>query len=267
MDSHPSFHLRNVAAVLSSTHGNAQKSAPHHLAGSRGTGTPQPATSRDARIAEWAGIAGKAGSPADFQARLAGRQVGAELLNIFRETPEFGRSLALRIDPFLDESTQGLLRLFGGGGEAIVFFDEARQLAIKLLAPPGKGGFGWVFCRNEKNRWAIRSGGLAEAVQRFARFEEWFDSGLELDQIGTCGDFLVLSQPFIAGSHPDVDALHEWMRGRGWEPWSPPTDLAMIADLSWRKGEAVVTDVRPENALVSDSGDVMIAIDFIAGIA
>jgi hypothetical protein len=116
-------------------------------------------------------------------------------MEIFRETPEFGRSLAMRIDPFLDEQTEGHLRLFGGGGEAIVFYDEGNQLALKLLAPPCKAAFGWVLDRDARGRWIIRSGGLAEAVERFAWFEALFDSGLELDQIGSAGDFLVLRQP------------------------------------------------------------------------
>ena len=186
-------------------------------------------------------------------------------MDIFRETPEFGRSLAVRIDPFLNESSEGQLRLVGGGGEAIVFGDAALQFAVKLLAPPGKARFGWVLELNEKKRWAIRGGGLAEALERFAWFEELFDSGLELDQTGTDGDFLVLKQPFIAGCHPDGPSLHQWMIERGWSQWSPATDLAMIATQSWRKDKWIATDVRPENALLSEADGSIRAIDFIVG--
>jgi hypothetical protein len=143
-------------------------------------------------------------------------------MEIFRETPEFGRSLAMRLDSFLDEQTAGPLRLFAGGGEAVVFYEESTQFAIKLLAPPGKGAFGWVLDRDARQRWIIRGGGLAEALERFAWFEELFDSGLELDQIGSAGDFLVLKQPFIAGGHPDEPSLNQWMHSQGWEHWSPP---------------------------------------------
>ena len=186
-------------------------------------------------------------------------------MEIFRETPEFGRSLAMRIDPFLDEQTEGHLRLFGGGGEAIVFYDEGNQLALKLLAPPCKAAFGWVLDRDARGRWIMRSGGLSEAVERFAWFEALFDSGLELDQIGSVGDFLVLQQPFLAGSHPDEFTLHRWMHDPGWEPWSPPSDLAMIANQTWQKDRWMATDVRPENALIAESDGQIRAIDFILG--
>ena len=186
-------------------------------------------------------------------------------MDIFRETPEFGRSLATRIEPFLDESLAGDLRLFGGGGEAIVFYDEPQQLALKLLAPPGKAGVGWVLELNEKKRWGIRAGALAEALERFAWFEALFDSGLELDQIGTAGDFLVLRQPFIAGCHPDEPTLARWMTDWGWTRWSPATDLAMIANLTWREDNWIATDVRPENALIAEADDGIRAIDFIIG--
>ena len=186
-------------------------------------------------------------------------------MEIFRETPEFGRSLAMRIDPFLDEQSVGHLRLVGGGGEAIVFGDPDLQFALKLLAPPCKAAFGWVLDRDARGRWIIRSGGLAEAVERFAWFEALFDSGLELDQIGSTGDFLVLRQPFIAGFHPDEFTLHRWMRDQGWECWSPPSDLAMIVHQTWRKDGWVATDVRPENALIAESDGQIRAIDFILG--
>jgi|GEM_PF-1667318 len=225
----------------------------------------QPPSGRDTRITRWAAASGKISSAADFATRLDGPQVGSELLNIFRETPEFGRSLALRIEPFLDESAEGHLHLAGGGGEAIVFGDGEQQFAIKLLAPPGKARFGWVLDRNSQGRWGIRGGGLAEALERFAWFEALFDSGLELDQIGEAGDFLVLRQPFIAGFHPDELSLHQWMMDRGWRPCSLPTDLAMIANLTWRKDDWLATDVRPENALIAEADSGIYAIDFIVG--
>lgn len=261
----PPFHLRNVHEVLYYDHASSTQPTPHHMAGSGRTRTPQPPSSRDSRITRWAAESGQVGSPADFAARLDGAQVGGELLDIFRETPEFGRSLALRLDPFLDESIEGNLRLFGGGGEAVVFYDEAAQLAIKLLAPPGKARFGWVLERNDKGRWGIRGGGLAEALERFAWFEALFDSGLDLDQVGSAGDFLVLRQPFIAGCHPDELTLHEWMSDRGWKPCSLLTDLAMIAHLTWQKDDWIATDVRPENALIAEADGGIRAIDFILG--
>ncbi|MEN3944170.1 hypothetical protein WJU23_22905 [Prosthecobacter sp. SYSU 5D2] len=265
MEPLPPFLLQNVHKVLYSDHASPIESTPHHVAGSSRARTSQPPSGRDARITGWAADNLQIGSPAGFAARLDGAQVGAELLHIFRETPEFGRSLASRLDPFLDESCEGDLRLFGGGGEAIVFYDEAGQLAIKLLAPPGKARFGWVLEVNDKGRWGIRGGSLAEAVERFAWFESLFDSGLELDLVGSAGEFLVLSQPFIAGCHPDELTLHQWMSERGWKRCSLPTDLAMIANLTWEKEGWIATDVRPENALIAEADGSIRAIDFIIG--
>lgn len=265
MDLAPIFCLQNVHRLLVSSHEQASKATPHHVAGSGRAGAAKSSAGGDSRIADWAASFERAGSPADFAARLDGAQVGAELLEIFRETPEFGRSLATRIDPFLDEKKRGVLKLFGGGGEAIVFFDEAGQLAVKLLAPPGRARFGWVLEGREDTGWAIRGGGLAEAVVRFAWFESLFGSGLELDQVGTAGDFLVLRQPFIEGCHPDEPSLSRWMTERGWSRWSPPTELDMIANLTWRRDEWIATDVRPENALLAEADGVIRAIDFIVG--
>lgn len=265
MEPLPIFCLQNVHRLLALSDEQAGEATPHNLAGGGRAGSSKPSSGSDSRIAGWAETFCRAGSPTDFAARLDGAQVGAELLEIFRETPEFGRSLATRIDPFLDERKRGGLTLFGGGGEAIVFFDEVGQEAVKLLAPPGKARFGWVLEGSEDTRWAIRGGGLAEALLRFAWFESLFDSGLELDQVGTDGDFLVLRQPFIEGCHPDESSLSRWMTDRGWSRWSPPTDLDMIANLTWRRNEWIATDVRPENALVAETDGVIRAIDFIVG--
>jgi hypothetical protein len=43
------------------------------------------------------------------------------------------------------------------------------------------------------------------------------------------------------------------------------SDFAMIANLSWRKGPWIATDVRPENALVAEADGIIRAIDFIIG--
>lgn len=250
MEPRPSFHLRNVHEVLDFAHASPSESTTSHLARDGPAMPPESSAGRDSRIARWA---------ADHC------QAGSELMEIFRETPEFGRSLAFRIEAFLDEQSEGALRLLGGGGEAIVFGEPDLQFAIKLLAPPGKGAFGWVLDRDARQRWIIRAGGLAGAVERFAWFEALFDSGLELDQIGSAGDFLVSKQPFIAGFHPDEPSLHQWMHSQGWERWSAASDLAMIANLSWRKSPWIATDVRPENALVAEADGKIRAIDFIVG--
>ena len=78
----------------------------------------------------------------NFRARLDSRQVEGELDAIFRESPEFGRNLAFRLEPFLGEETDGTLTLIVAGGEAAVFFDEDTQQVIKLSGPPARCNFG-----------------------------------------------------------------------------------------------------------------------------
>ena len=105
-------------------------------------------------------------------------------MEIFRETPEFGRSLSVRLAPFLDEAADGYRTLIGGGGEAIVFYEEASQHVIKLFAPSCKACFGWLITMNGEVPVGIRPGNLDEALLRFAWFEELFPSGLEIEAVG-----------------------------------------------------------------------------------
>jgi hypothetical protein len=224
---------------------------------------PQPAAGVLDRIASWAASQGKTGTPSRLAARLDGPQVAAELQSIFRETPEFGRSLMRRIVPFLDEGEIGPWQLIGGGGEAIILYDAATQRVIKLFAPPCHAAFGWMLDRHaESGEWELRAGQVAEALRRFALFEAHFDSGLEVEEIGQAGDYLLLSQPFIVGEHPDEPSLHAWMSQQGWQCWVPPTQHATIHHLTWRREQVIVTDVRPENALRSLDGEIR-PIDFI----
>ena len=216
-----------------------------------------------ARCLAWAQAADKIHAAAQLTARLDGRQVGAELYEQFRASPEFGRSLTERIDPYHDSDSCGDLQLVDAGGEAVVFGDPAYQRVIKLFAPPNEGAFGWILERTANGRWGIRGGSLPEALFRFAWFEACFVSGLELDTLGSEADFLTLSQPFFVGRRPCEDELEEWMQANGWEPWSPPTDQATVAEHTWRRADYVATDVLPRNAIVTESDDRLRAIDFI----
>ncbi len=171
----------------------------------------------------------------------------------------------MRLEPFLDESSSGSWQLMGGGGEAIVFGDAALQRVVKLLAPPGKARFGWIPERRPDGTWGLRPGGLAEALERFALFEECFASGLDIDAIGSEGDFLLLSQPFILGEHPDEPTLHAFMSRHGWEKCALSSELPMLRHQSWHRSGVMATDVRPENALVAQSDGSLVAIDFVIG--
>lgn len=223
----------------------------------------QSASGYISRCLAWTEARGKTERTAEFSARLDGRQVSAELYEQFRIHPYFGRSLTERIDPFLDGESTGELTLIDAGGEATVFFDSNHQRVIKLFAPPNEGRFGWVIERSANGRWGIRGGSLPEALLRFAWFEACFVSGMELDTLGSEADFLTLSQPFFVGHRPCEDELEEWMKLNGWEPWSPPTDQATIADYTWRRNEYVATDVLPRNAIVTEADGRLRAIDFI----
>ena len=127
------FSLRNAGTLIRSLHGS-EKPAQGDGGGNARTNSSQPRAGGDSRIAEWAGAAGRRFARKDFGGRLDGSQVEGELNRIFRETPEFGRSLALRLADFHDEESQGDLTMIGGGGEAVVFFDSEGQQVIKLLA-------------------------------------------------------------------------------------------------------------------------------------
>ncbi|WAC20494.1 hypothetical protein OVA24_03765 [Luteolibacter sp. SL250] len=258
----PDFTLKNLSRVLAFPHGT-EESAVGFGGGNAGANPPQPPALGDARITEWARAAGRCIDQSAFAEKLAGRQVEDELSAIFRETPEFGRSLAMRLADFHELESDGPLSLIGGGGEAVVFGDPENQRVIKLLSSAGKAGFGWKIDRDADRRWMLRPGRLAESLFRFWLAERHFPTGLELEFIGGNGDFLVLSQPFFLGENPDNGALSEWMAAEGWERFSPPSQLVMLQTQTWRKDSAIATDVRPENAILASSDGRTYPFDFI----
>lgn len=215
------------------------------------------------RCLAWAQENGRLEHACQFSARLNGRQVAAELFEETRLSPSHGRDLTERLDPYLDTEAQGDLLLIDAGGEAVVFFHPEVQRVTKLFAPPNEGQFGWVLEHQANGRWRIRGGSLVEAMWRFAWFEACFASGLELETVGSNTDFLTVTQPFYVGRRPCEDELEEWLRQCGWEPWSPPTDQATVAEHTWRRGDFVATDVLPRNAIVAEADDRIRAIDFI----
>ena len=260
----PPFRLRNLPQVLNYAHVSTSEPTPGHRTGSSRAVPSQPDARHIARCVAWAEASQRSQSRSDFAARLDGRQVSAELIEQFRLTPEFGRELTERVDPYLDTDSLGDLTLIDAGGEATVFFESTKQRVIKLFAPPNEGGFGWVLCPSQNARWGIWGGSLPEALYRFAWFEACFVSGLELDSIGSDGDFVTFSQPFFVGRRPCEDELEDWMRLHGWTPWSPSTDQATVAQHSWRRDDYVVTDVLPRNAIITEADNRLRPIDFIA---
>jgi hypothetical protein len=259
-----SFSLKTLAALLTS--GNAsEEPAQGHGRGSPRTNPSQPPSLGDSRITQWARAAGRCLEASDFAQSLDGGQVEGELSEIFRETPEFGRSLAVRLADFHQGNSQGELTLIGGGGEAVVFFDPANQQVIKLLGGAGKAGFGWAIDIDPEGLWILRPGGLAESLRRFALAEAHFPTGLDLHALGTDGGFLLLQQPFLVGGNPTSAQLADFMHLRGWEPFVPPTRLDVLATLTWRRGDIIATDVRPENAILAESDGLIYPFDFILG--
>ena len=243
-----------------------------HIQGEIGSvvisGTNDACRGVDSRITRWAGEAGFISSKVDFSAVLDGPQIERELVEIVRETPEYGRSLATRLADFIDETSSGSLHLVGGGGEAIVLFEDEDQRVIKLSGRDTPAEFGWVIDESEAEPGLLilRAGGLAEALIRFALFEDIFRSGLEIERVGEGGAFLLMRQPFIAGEHPAVEALHKEMLERGWEPCEPNAIGATLAELSWRRDDILATDVRPENAILADADGRIYPIDFVVGL-
>lgn len=199
----------------------------------------------------------------DFCARLDSRQIESELDAIFRESPEFGRNLALRLEPFLEETAEGSLTLIGAGGEATVFFDPESQHVVKLSGPPARCDFGWIIRRNAKGVLSLSPGSLDEILDRLSLFEALFRSGIAIDCIGENDSFLVFRQPFIGGRHPTVGELEKHMRSLGWSPLNASCVGDTLEKLTWQKGQFLATDVRPENALVSEATGIIHPIDFI----
>jgi hypothetical protein len=257
-----SFSLKNLAALLNSTH-ESEEPAQGHRRGSTRANPLQPAPLGDSRITHWASAAGRCLEAGNFAQSLDGGQVEGELSAIFRETPEFGRSLALRLADFHQGNSHGDLTLIGGGGEAVVFFDPANQQVVKLLGGAGKAGFGWTIDIDPDGLWILRPGSLTESLRRFALAEEHFPTGLDLHALGTDGSFLLLKQPFIVGENPTSHQLADWLHQRGWLPIVPPTRHDMLASQTWRLGDVIATDVRPENAIIAEADEQIYPFDFI----
>jgi hypothetical protein len=161
-------------------------------------------------------------SLADFCARLDTRQVEGELDAIFRESPEFGRTLAHRLSPFLETTQNGLLTLIGAGGEVAVFGDPTNQQVIKLCGPPARCGFGWLIRRETGGMLTLTPGEPDAFLDRLALFESLFSSGISIDWIGESDAFLVFRQPFILGRHPTESELAAHMRSLSWAPHREP---------------------------------------------
>lgn len=258
----PTFSLKNLAELLLSGHAS-EEPAPGDRRGNARTDPSQPPPLGDAGITQWARDAGGCLEAGQFAESLDGAQVESELSEIFRETPEFGRSLALRLADFHESDSRGELTLIGGGGEAVVFGDPSRQQVIKLLGGAGKAGFGWTMDRDHEGFWILRPGHLTESLIRFALAEEQFPTGLDLHAVGSDGRFLLLRQPFLVGENPTVSDLDRWMRLHGWQPHRPKTHLDMLATLTWRRGNIIATDVRPENAILAEADGEIYPFDFI----
>jgi hypothetical protein len=202
-------------------------------------------------------------SIADFQARLDSRQVEGELDAIFRESPEFGRNLAFRLEPFLGEEVNGALTLIGAGGEATVFGDPKSQQVIKLSGPPARCNFGWIIRRSREGILTLSPGSLDEILDRLSLFEALFSSGITIDSIGENDSFLLFRQPFIGGRHPTETELHNYMRSLNWAPLNAPCIGDTLEKLTWQKGRFLATDVRSENAIISEATGTLHPIDFI----
>ena len=202
-------------------------------------------------------------SLADFCARLDTRQVEGELDAIFRESPEFGRTLAHRLSPFLESHHHGSLTLISAGGEAGVFFHPANQQVIKLCGPPTRCGFGWLIRRESGGILTLTPSGADAFLDRLALFESLFSSGISIDCIGESDAFLVFRQPFILGRHPTASELAAHMHSLGWTPHREPCLGETLEHLTWKKGPYLASDVRPENAILAESSGTIHPIDFI----
>lgn len=258
----PEFALRNVFQILSSTY-ETEESALGYRSGCHRAEPTEPSAFSSDRITAWAVATGGCISHEKFCESLNGHQVGAELDSIFRETPSFGRSLARRLQDYHRRDSQGPLQLIGGGGEAVVFFDEEKQDVLKLLSISGRARFGWEVGFDVEGNRVILPGSLRTALVRYARAEQMFPTGLEIDGVATDGSFLLMRQPFILGENPLPVEVGDWMVNRGWNRFYPLTENLMLSQLSWEKDSLMATDVRPENLIKCPVDGEIYSIDFI----
>lgn len=256
----PEFSLRNVAKVLASAHDHKESDLGFSGSGGRADAS-QSASVRRSRITDWARASGRSLGKEELSQAFDGFQVGSELDAIFRETPSFGRSLARRLQDYHQRETVGSYQLIGGGGEAVVFFDEQTQDVIKLLSNAGKARFGWEVAADLEGLREIVPGSLATGLIRYARAEEMFPSGLEIEAVADDGSFLLMRQPFFLGENPYIKDMESWMLGLGWKKYKPETENRMLSKLTWEKDGIIATDVRPENVICSGSD--LYSIDFI----
>ena len=109
-------------------------------------------------------------------------------------------------------------------------------------------------------------GSLDEILDRLSLFEALFRSGITIDCIGENDAFLLFRQPYIIGEHPTEAKLHSHMTALGWTPHRAPCIGDTLENLTWIKGRYLATDVRPENALISEATGMIHPIDFIVGV-
>ena len=113
----PEFRLKNLPEVLNFIDEAKGSTLGQRRGDARADSQESPRISQD-RITEWARASGRHLEATAFAETLDGAQVESELNDIFRTTPEFGRSMALRLSDYHDEQTTGPRTLIGGGGEA-----------------------------------------------------------------------------------------------------------------------------------------------------
>ena len=53
------------------------------------------------------------------------------------------------------------------------------------------------------------------------------------------------------------------MHQRGWQLFVPPTRHDMLATQTWRRGDVIATDLRPENAILAEADGQIYPFDFI----
>lgn len=258
----PQFALRNVSEVLVSPDETTDSELDSSKSRDRADAS-ESSSFGSSRITDWARACGKCLGKEELGEFFNGRQVGSELDYIFRETPSFGRSLAERLGEYHRSDTNGPWQMIGGGGEAVVFFDEETQDVIKLFSLFGKAKFGWEVVFGSEGNRNIVPGSLEAALLRYCLAEENFPCGMDIEAVADDGSFLLMRQPFFLGENPYPKDLHKWMKRSGWSRCVPETESRMVNELSWRRDDVIATDVRPENVICSAADGDFYSIDFI----
>jgi hypothetical protein len=105
-------------------------------------------------------------------------------------------------------------------------------------------------CRLSSRPYGVVAESPSAYLWRWSRTNLVFQDDVRVEGILPNGRF-VISQPFIAGEHPDRTTLHRWLNGRGWIMFQNTGNI-------WRSpdGRLIMTEAHEGNFLLDEAGEI-----------